>query len=60
MQTNVIKKTNIKSIVLLYEYPGYGLCINRKLNEEGIYYNIRKIYKYSIDVLKFNPKNIFL
>ncbi len=44
----------------MYEYPGYGLCHNRKLSEESIYYNIRKVYNYARSELSFNQDEIIL
>lgn len=45
---------------MLYEYPGYGLCENRRLSEEGVYYNIRVVYNYVRKELNYNPEEIVL
>lgn len=44
----------------MYEYPGYGLCRNRKLTEEGLYHNIRKVYEYATNDLQFKSSEIVL
>jgi hypothetical protein len=45
---------------LIYEYPSYGLCHNKKLSEENICYNIRKVYNYAKNDLGFNQDEIIL
>ena len=49
-----------ESTVLCFEYPGYGLSKDEEITEQKVYYNIRQIYDYAINVLNFNPKNIIL
>jgi esterase/lipase len=44
----------------MYEYPGYGLCRNKKLTEEAIYHNIRKVYTYARNELNFHSEEIIV
>ena len=47
-----------ESIILCFEFPGYGLSNDKISNEKRFYYNIRKTYEYAINVLNFKPENI--
>lgn len=44
----------------MYEYPGYGLCNNKKLTEESVYHNIRKVYSYAKMELNFLSEEIIV
>jgi alpha-beta hydrolase superfamily lysophospholipase len=45
---------------VLYEYPGYGLCNEDQYTEEGVYFNIRKVYRYVTEDLNFKPNEVVL
>ena len=49
-----------KSCVLLYDYPSFGVCKNKPLSENNVYYNIRKTYDYAKNILKYQNEQIFL
>jgi hypothetical protein len=51
---------NTNSSILSYDYPSFGLCNNKPLNEENVYYNIKKTYEYAKNVLKYNSNQIIL
>ena len=48
------------SLVITFEYPGYGLCKNDIINENEFYRRIQKIYMFVSKVLKYKSNQIFL
>lgn len=51
---------NTNCCVISFEYPGYGLCKNRSLTEENVYYNLIKTYLFVREILKFESNKIIL
>lgn len=51
---------NTYSTVVSYEYPGFGLCKNRKINEVNVYKHLRATYNYVRNVLKYSESQIIL
>ena len=49
-----------KSVIVTFEYPGYGLCKNDIISENEFYRRIQLIYKFVTKVLKYNYNQIIL
>lgn len=60
LQECVDLSLNTNSSILSYDYPSFGLCKNKPLNEENVYYNMKKTYEYAKNVLKYNSNQIIL
>ena len=54
----ISKYTNC--LLLCFEYPGYGTLKKTKISESKLYLSIQKAYLYAKNILKFEPKNIFI
>ena len=48
------------STVVTFEYPGYGVCKEERIEEAEFFHRIKVIYMYIINKLNFNPNRIFL
>ena len=48
------------SIIITFEYPGYGICKNEEIKESEFYKRIKIVYNYVINVLNFKPNQIIL
>ena len=48
---------NLYCMIISYDYPSYGLNKN-KLSEKNVYQNLYRVYEYTKNDLKINPKNI--
>ena len=48
------------STVVTFEYPGYGVCKDERIEEAEFFNRIKLIYMYIINKLNFNPNRIFL
>ena len=48
------------SLVITFEYPGYGLCKNDIISENEFYRRIQVIYKFVTKDLKYNSNQIIL
>ena len=49
-----------KSLVITFEYPGYGLCKNDIISENEFYRRIQVIYMYVTQNLKYNSNQIII
>ena len=48
------------STIVTFEYPGYGLCHDDKIEESNFYNRIKIIYMYVINELNYKPERTFL
>ena len=48
------------STIVTFEYPGYGLCHDDKIEESNFYNRIKIIYMYVINELNYKPGRTFL
>ena len=46
--------------MVTFEYPGYGVCKEERIEEAEFFHRIKVIYMYIINKLNFNPNRIFL
>ena len=51
---------NTNCLVVSFEYPGYGECLNQPLRESLFYRNIKMTYIFVRDILKYQPSQIIL
>ena len=51
---------NTNCTLVAYEYPGYGFCKNQKVEESEFGKNIKLVYKFIVENLGFNSKQIIL
>ena len=49
---------NTNCLVLSFEYPGFGDCMNQPLKESLFYRNMKIAYSYAINYLHFQPEQI--
>ena len=48
------------STIITFEYPGYGICKNDKVEESEFFNRIKIIYSYVVKELNYKPERIFL
>ena len=46
--------------IVTFEYPGYGLCSEDRIEESNFYHRIKIIYMYVIKELNYKPERTFL
>ena len=47
-------------IIVTFEYPGYGICKNEEFSESEFNRRIKIVYNFIINVLNYQPNEIFL
>ena len=48
------------SVIITFEYPGYGICKNEDITESEFYKRIKIVYNYIINSLKYSPNQIII